>query len=64
MFICIIYKDSHHIFFFFKKIKFYMFIGKIMIIVYNRYYGDIQPLSNQSVKNTQTPGKHLLKNKK
>ena len=41
-----------------------MFIGKIMIIVYNRYYGDIQPLSNHSVKNTQSPGKHLLKNKK
>ena len=41
-----------------------MFIGKIMIIVYNRYYDDIQPLSNHSVKNTQSPGKHLLKNKK
>ena len=62
MFICIMYKDNQHIFYFLKKLNSNMFIGKIMIIIYNRYYDDIQPLSNHSVKNTQSPGKHLLKN--
>lgn len=38
--------------FFLKKLNSNMIIGKIMIIVYNRYYADVQPLSNHSVKNT------------
>ena len=42
-------------------INFNMIIGKIMIIVYNRYYADIQPLSNQSVKKYTITWKTLIK---
>lgn len=38
--------------FFLKKLNSNMIIGKIMIVVYNEYYADIQPLSHHSVKNT------------